>query len=252
MWLEKTCASQDFSTLRAFPCDQSQTQTVENRHQSPRESAADSCQGSFAREEGKKSDSFSGLYRSRYRCIANSSCNQLNISDWTSPHRLGCSPGREIPHQEPKGTQKGPWRSHLQRPVSLVWRPPHFLRDAWRKGVGEPSEQVVDTGNGLVDQRQKKGGRECRPWTRGRMRRRCWRSSDTTLFNQPAVPWASFTNCQKKGVFPKRPCVRRIALSPKRPSNDDVRFSDKSSPSRQNNGCGQQPKKKTGFPRRYG
>ena len=73
--LEKTCAFKDFPSLRALPCDQSQTQTVENRHQSPRESAADSCQGSFAREEGKKSDSFSGLHRSRYCCIANSLCN---------------------------------------------------------------------------------------------------------------------------------------------------------------------------------
>ena len=72
--LEKTCASQDFSTLRAFPCDQSQTQTVENRHQSPRESAADACQRSFAREEGKKSDSFSGLHRSRRGCIASILC----------------------------------------------------------------------------------------------------------------------------------------------------------------------------------
>ena len=72
--LEKTCAFKDFSTLRALPCDQSQTQTVENRHQSPRESAADSCQGSFASEEGKKSDSFSGLHRSRHRCIASIWC----------------------------------------------------------------------------------------------------------------------------------------------------------------------------------
>ena len=57
---------------------------------------------------------------------------------------------------------------------------------------------------------------------------------------------------KKGGVFPKHPRVRRIAPSPKKQSNDDVRFSDWSSPSRQNKGCGQQPKKKTGFPRRYG
>ena len=57
---------------------------------------------------------------------------------------------------------------------------------------------------------------------------------------------------KKRGVFPKHPLVRRIAPSPKKQSNDDVRFSDWSSPSRQNKGCGQQPKKKTGFPRRYG
>ena len=52
----------------------------------------------------------------------------------------------------------------------------------------------------------------------------------------------------KKGVFPKHPRVRRIAPSPKKQSNDDVRFSDWSSPSRQNKGCGQQPKKKDRVP----
>ena len=57
---------------------------------------------------------------------------------------------------------------------------------------------------------------------------------------------------KKRGVFPKHPRVRRIAPSPKKQSNVDVRCSDWSSPSRQNNGCGQQPKKKTWFPRRYG
>ena len=57
---------------------------------------------------------------------------------------------------------------------------------------------------------------------------------------------------KKRGVFPKHPRVRRIAPSPKKQPNDDVRFSDWSSPPRQNKGCGQQPKKKTGFPRRYG
>ena len=82
--------------------------------------------------------------------------------------------------------------------------------------MGEPSKKVVYTGHGSVDQRQKKGGRECRTSIRGRMRRRCWRPSDTTLFNQPAVPLASFTNCQKKGVFPKHPRVRRIAPSPQK------------------------------------
>ena len=57
----------------------------------------------------------------------------------------------------------------------------------------------MDTGHGLDGNRQKRGDRECRPSTRGRMRRGCWRPSDTSLFNQSAVPWASFTNCQKKG-----------------------------------------------------
>jgi hypothetical protein len=57
---------------------------------------------------------------------------------------------------------------------------------------------------------------------------------------------------KKRGVFPKHPRVRRIAPSPKKQLNDDVKFSDKSSPSRQNNESGQQPKKKTGLPHRYG
>ena len=73
----------------------------------------------------------------------------------------------------------------------------------------------MDTGHGLDGNRQKRGDRECRPSTRGRMRRGCWRPSDTSLFNQSAVPWASFTNCQKKGVFPEHP-------------NDHLGFSDRS------------------------
>ena len=48
---------------------------------------------------------------------------------------------------------------------------------------------------------------------------------------------------KKKGVFPKHPRVRRIAPSPKKQPNDDVRFSDWSSPSRQNKGCGSNPRK---------
>ena len=110
------------------------------------------------------------------------------------------------------------------------------------------SGRTVGTGRGhrpwLGRPEAKKGGRECRPSTRGRMRRRCWRPSDTTLFNQPAAPWASLTNCQKWGVFPMHPRVLRIAPSPKKHSNHDVRFNDWSSPSRQNEGCGQHPKKK--------
>ena len=50
---------------------------------------------------------------------------------------------------------------------------------------------------------------------------------------------------KKKGVFPKHPRVRRIAPSPKKHQKYDVGFSDWSSPSRQNKGCGQQPKKQT-------
>ena len=49
---------------------------------------------------------------------------------------------------------------------------------------------------------------------------------------------------KKMGVFPMHPRVRRIAPSPKKQPNDDVRFNDWSSPSRQNEGCGQHPKKK--------
>ena len=71
----------------------------------------------------------------------------------------------------------------------------------------------------------------------------------------PATPPSSISRrcrghrlrtAKKRGVFPKHPRVRRIAPSPKKQSNDDVRFSDWSSLSRQNDGCGQQPKKKTG------
>ena len=56
----------------------------------------------------------------------------------------------------------------------------------------------------------------------------------------------------RKGVFPKHPRVRRITPSLKKHPNDDVRFSDRSSPSQQNEGCGQQAKKKPGFPRLHG
>ena len=49
---------------------------------------------------------------------------------------------------------------------------------------------------------------------------------------------------KKMGVFPMHPRVRLIAPSPKKQPNDDVRFNDWSSPSRQNEGCGQHPKKK--------
>ena len=100
--------------------------------------------------------------------------------------------------------------------------------------MGEPSAQVVDTGHGSDEQRQKKGGRECRPSTRGRMRRRCWRPSHTTLFNQPAVPWASFTNCQKKGgcslstpAFDASPLHRRSTQMMTRGSATGRRHDDK-------------------------
>ena len=105
MRLEKTCAFKDFSTLRALPCDQPQTQTVENRHQSPRESATDSCQRSFAREKGKKNDSFSELHRSGHRCIVSISCAGTlgrRFSTWSREEQkkpLEISPpGASVPH----------------------------------------------------------------------------------------------------------------------------------------------------------
>ena len=186
MRLEKTCASQDFSTLRALPCDQSQTQTVENRHQSPRESAADSRQGSFASEEGEKSDSFSGLHRSRHRCIASIWC--------AGPLAGGSVPGAR--------SYKKPLE--ISPPGACV--PRLTTNPLSSKSLVKGSGRTVVTGRGhrpwFGRAEAKKSGRECRPSTRGRMRRRCWRPSDTTLFNQPAVPWASFTNCQKKGGVP--------------------------------------------------
>ena len=188
MRLEKTCASQDFSTLRALPCDQSQTQKVENRHQSPRESATDSCQRSFAREEGKKSDSFSGLRRSGHRCIASISCSGTlggRFSTWgRGEHKkkpLEISPpGASVPHL-------------TTSPLSS--RCP--VRGSGRT-VGKSRGHRPCFGRSQA----KKSGRECRPSTRGRMRRRCWLPSNTTFFNQPAGPWASFTNCQKNGGVP--------------------------------------------------
>ena len=69
----------------------------------------------------------------------------------------------------------------------------------------------------------------------------------------PATPPSSISlrcrghrlrTAKKMGVFPMHPRVRRIAPSPKKQPNDDVRFNDWSSPSRQNEGCGQHPKKK--------
>ena len=165
---------------------------------------------------------------------------------------MGCSPGREIPHQEPKGTQKGPWRSHLQRPVSLV--------DDQFTFVQMPGAREWEN-------------RRHRSWTPAMVRtsRGKKKAAGNAAHQQgdecvegagvPATPPSSISRrcrghrlrtAKKRGVFPKHPRVRRIAPSPKKQSNDDVRFSDWSSPSRQNDGCGQQPKKKTGFPRRYG
>ena len=49
--------------------------------------------------------------------------------------------------------------------------------------------------------------------TRGRIRRKYWRPSRTTLFRQSAVPWASFTNCQKKGAVPPAPSTTHRPLT---------------------------------------
>ena len=118
--------------------------------------------------------------------------------------------------------------------------------------MGEPSKKVVDTGRASVGQRQKKAAGNA-----------AHQQGDECVEGAgvPATPPSSISlqcrghrlrTAKKKGVFPKHTRVRRIAPSPKKQPNDDVRFSDWSSPPRQNNGCGQQPKKKTGFPRRYG
>ena len=165
---------------------------------------------------------------------------------------MSCSPGREIPHQEPKGTQKGPWRSHLQRPVSSFDDRFSFFQI--------PGEREWEN-------------RRSRSWTPAMVRstRGKKKAAGNAAHQQgdecvegagvPATPPSltslrcrgrSLRTAKKRGVFPKHPRVRRIAPSPKKQPNDDVRFSDRSSPSRQNKGCGQQPKKKTGFPRRYG
>ena len=68
--------------------------------------------------------------------------------------------------------------------------------------------------------------------------------SDTTLFRESAVPWASFTNCQKKRSGPTR--SQLDASSPHRREHDqsDGRNSYRSSPLRPNDYRGQQPKKK--------
>ena len=81
------------------------------------------------------------------------------------------------------------------------------------------------------------------PRKRGRMRRRCCHSSDTTLFRQSAVTWASFTNCQKKEGPNPSPYD---ASSPHRREQDqgDGRNTYESSPSRQNVAGVRQPRKR--------
>ena len=50
------------------------------------------------------------------------------------------------------------------------------------------------------------------PRKRGRMRRRCCHSIDTTLFRQSAMSWVTFTNCQKKvgSLIPPRTTHRPL------------------------------------------
>ncbi|WP_226415271.1 hypothetical protein, partial [Synechococcus sp. MU1642] len=58
------------------------------------------------------------------------------------------------------------------------------------------------------------GGRECRQKKGDERVEGAGLASSTTLFRQSGVPWASFTNCQKKeGSHPLS--VRRIVPSPK-------------------------------------
>ena len=122
--------------------------------------------------------------------------------------------------------------------------PLHLPSDDSSEGVGEPSEQVRRADQIRSPASNKKGGRECR-----QQKRRDERveiagvTSATTLFRHPGVPWAPFTNCQKKeGSHPLS--VRRIAPSPKKHPKDYARFTYWSSPLRPNDYWGQQPKKK--------
>ena len=100
------------------------------------------------------------------------------------------------------------------------------------------------TDQGRLSASNKKGGRECRQ-QKGRDERVeiAGVPSNTTLSKPLAVPWAPFTNCQKKeGSHPLS--VRRIAPSPKKHPKDYAGFTYWSSPLRPNNYRGQQPKKK--------
>ena len=58
----------------------------------------------------------------------------------------------------------------------------------------------------------KKGGRECRHKKGDVCVEGAGLASSTTLFRQSAVPWASFTNCQKKGgsLIPPRTTHRPL------------------------------------------
>ena len=58
----------------------------------------------------------------------------------------------------------------------------------------------------------KKGGRECRQEKGDERVEGAGLASETTLFRQSSVPWASFTNCQKKGgsLIPPRTTHRPL------------------------------------------
>ena len=92
------------------------------------------------------------------------------------------------------------------------------------EGVGEPSEQVRRADQVRAPASNKKGGRECRQ-QKGRDERVeiAGVTSNTTLSKPLAVPWAPFTNCQKKrGPTPSqfdalplhRRSTRRITRGP--------------------------------------
>ena len=96
--------------------------------------------------------------------------------------------------------KKRPLGSHPRGPVPSFdapspssWCSPVRSRRTVRRGGEDRS------GFGCPQAIKKAAGNAA---TMGRMRRKCWRPSRTTLFRQSAVPWAWFTNCQKKGGFP--------------------------------------------------
>ena len=59
----------------------------------------------------------------------------------------------------------------------------------------------------------KKGGRECRHKKGDVCVEGAGLASSTTLFRQSAAPWASFTNCQKKGAVPPAPSTTHRPLT---------------------------------------
>ena len=145
---------------------------MENLHQSPRESAADSCERSVAAGKGMKSTSFFGLYRSGHHCITSIWCAgtlSKRFCTWGIEEKKPLEispPGARVPH-----LTTNPLSS--RRPVKVSGRTVG-KSCGHRPWFGRPQA--------------KNGSSECRSSTMVRMRRRCRRPSDTALFNQPAEP----------------------------------------------------------------